>query len=67
MMQTPPQMPPNALGAPSDRGSAERVRAAAAGLAAATLGVGAAELVAALIAPEASPVAVIGGGLIDLA
>ena len=67
-MQTPPpQTPPQAIGAPSDRGSAERVRAAAAGLAAATLGVGVAELVAALIAPEASPFAVIGGGLIDLA
>ncbi|MFJ4255062.1 molybdopterin-dependent oxidoreductase [Microbacterium sp. NPDC090003] len=50
-----------------DRARGDRVGAAAAGLAAATLGVGAGELVAAFIAPEASPFAVIGGGLIDLA
>jgi DMSO/TMAO reductase YedYZ molybdopterin-dependent catalytic subunit len=41
--------------------------AAAAGVAAALLGVGAGELTATLVAPEASPFAVIGSALIDLA
>ena len=45
----------------------ERLRAAAAGLSAAVLAVGLAELVAAVVEPSASPFAVIGGGLIDLA
>ncbi|MFJ4225616.1 molybdopterin-dependent oxidoreductase [Microbacterium sp. NPDC089695] len=44
-----------------------RLRAAAAGLSAAVLAVGAGELVAAIVEPAASPVAVIGSGLIDLA
>lgn len=44
-----------------------RLRAAAAGLSAAVLAVGAGELVAAVVEPAASPVAVIGSGLIDLA
>lgn len=43
------------------------LRAAAAGLSAAVVAVGLAELVAALVEPSASPFAVIGGGLIDLA
>jgi DMSO/TMAO reductase YedYZ molybdopterin-dependent catalytic subunit len=47
------------------RGS--RLRAAAAGLSAAAVAVGAGELVAAVVEPAASPMAVIGGGLIDLA
>jgi len=41
--------------------------AAAAGAASAALAAGVGELVAALLAPESSPFAVIGGGLIDLA
>lgn len=45
----------------------DRARAAFAGLAAATLGVGLGELAAAIIDPASSPFAVIGGGLIDLA
>ncbi|KJQ54480.1 molybdopterin-dependent oxidoreductase [Microbacterium sp. SA39] len=45
----------------------DRLRAAAAGLSAAVVGVGAAELVAAIVEPAASPFAVIGSGLIDLA
>ena len=44
-----------------------RLRSAAAGLSAAVIGVGVAELVAAIVEPAASPFAVIGGGLIDLA
>ena len=44
-----------------------RLRAAAAGRGAAVHGVGGAELVAAIVEPAASPFAVIGGGLIDLA
>jgi len=47
------------------RGS--RLRAAVAGLSAAVVAVGIGELVAAVVEPAASPVAVIGGGLIDLA
>ncbi|MCT1479494.1 molybdopterin-dependent oxidoreductase [Microbacterium sp. p3-SID336] len=43
------------------------IRAAAAGLSAALLGVALGELVAAVVEPGASPFAVIGGGLIDLA
>nr|WP_201470304.1 molybdopterin-dependent oxidoreductase [Microbacterium hydrocarbonoxydans] len=43
------------------------LRAAAAGLSASVVAVGLAELVAALVEPSASPFAVIGGGLIDLA
>lgn len=45
----------------------EPLRPALAGLSAALLGVGLAELVAAVIEPAASPFAVIGSGLIDLA
>lgn len=45
----------------------DRLRSAAAGLSAAVVGVGVAELVAAIVEPAASPFAVIGGGLIDLA
>ncbi|MDQ0728902.1 DMSO/TMAO reductase YedYZ molybdopterin-dependent catalytic subunit [Microbacterium sp. W4I20] len=45
----------------------ERLRPALAGLSAAFAGVGLAELVAAVIEPAASPFAVIGSGLIDLA
>lgn len=45
----------------------DRLRSAAAGLSAAVVGVGFAELVAAIVEPAASPFAVIGGGLIDLA
>jgi len=44
-----------------------RARAAAAGLAAALLGIGAGELVATLVAPQSSPFAVVGGVLIDAA
>jgi DMSO/TMAO reductase YedYZ molybdopterin-dependent catalytic subunit len=43
------------------------LRSAAAGLSAAVVAVGLAELVAAVVEPSASPFAVIGGGLIDLA
>lgn len=49
------------------RAPADRLRSAAAGLSAAVVGVGVAELVAAIVEPAASPFAVIGGGLIDLA
>ena len=42
-------------------------RGAAAGAAAAVLGAGAGELVAAVVAPTSSPFAVIGGALIDVA
>lgn len=45
----------------------DRIRSAGAGLAATLLGAGLGELVAALLQPSASPFAVIGGGLIDLA
>ncbi|MEW2459981.1 molybdopterin-dependent oxidoreductase [Microbacterium sp. NPDC047426] len=45
----------------------DRLRSAAAGLSAALLGVALGELAAALVEPAASPFAVIGGGLIDLA
>lgn len=45
----------------------ERLRPALAGLSAAFAGVGLAELVASVIEPAASPFAVIGSGLIDLA
>jgi DMSO/TMAO reductase YedYZ molybdopterin-dependent catalytic subunit len=45
----------------------QRLRPALAGVSAAVVGVGAAELVAAVIEPAASPFAVIGSGLIDLA
>ena len=45
----------------------DRLRSAAAGLSAAVVAVGLAELVAAVVEPSASPFAVIGGGLIDLA
>jgi DMSO/TMAO reductase YedYZ molybdopterin-dependent catalytic subunit len=45
----------------------DRLRSAAAGLSAALLGVALGELVAAVVEPGASPFAVIGGGLIDLA
>ncbi|WP_314423423.1 molybdopterin-dependent oxidoreductase [uncultured Microbacterium sp.] len=45
----------------------DRLRSAAAGLSAAAVAVGLAELVAALVEPAASPFAVIGGSLIDLA
>ncbi|WP_407360235.1 molybdopterin-dependent oxidoreductase [Microbacterium sp. LBN7] len=45
----------------------DRLRSAAAGLSAAVIGIGVAELVAAIVEPAASPFAVIGGGLIDLA
>ena len=45
----------------------DRLRSAVAGLTAAVVGVGFAELVAAIVEPAASPFAVIGGGLIDLA
>ncbi len=50
-------------------GSAPRSRplAAVAGVAAAVLGVGAGELVAAVLAPSSSPFAVVGGTLIDAA
>jgi DMSO/TMAO reductase YedYZ molybdopterin-dependent catalytic subunit len=44
-----------------------RARAAAAGLAAALLGIGAGELAATLVAPQSSPFAVVGGVLIDAA
>ncbi|WP_144873795.1 molybdopterin-dependent oxidoreductase [Microbacterium sp. 1.5R] len=44
-----------------------RLRSAAAGVGAAVVAVGVGELVAAVVEPAASPVAVIGGGLIDLA
>lgn len=63
---TPMSSPTASSLAPPTAGR-DRALAAAAGLAAATLGVGVAELAASLIAPEASPFAVIGGGLIDLA
>lgn len=45
----------------------DRIRSAAAGLSAAVVAVGLAELVAAVVEPSASPFAVIGSGLIDLA
>lgn len=45
----------------------DRLRSAAAGLSAAVVAVGLAELVAAVVEPSASPFAVIGSGLIDLA
>lgn len=45
----------------------DRLRSATAGLSAAVVAVGLAELVAAVVEPSASPFAVIGGGLIDLA
>ncbi|MFB8191119.1 molybdopterin-dependent oxidoreductase [Microbacterium sp. NPDC055988] len=45
----------------------DMLRAAAAGLVAAVVAVGLAELVAAIVEPSASPFAVIGSGLIDLA
>ncbi|WP_414685465.1 molybdopterin-dependent oxidoreductase [Microbacterium sp. LWO12-1.2] len=45
----------------------DRLRSAAAGLSAAAVAVGLAELVAAVVEPSASPFAVIGSGLIDLA
>jgi len=45
----------------------DRLRSAAAGLSAAVAAVGLAELVAAVVEPSASPFAVIGSGLIDLA
>ncbi|WEK60373.1 MAG: molybdopterin-dependent oxidoreductase [Candidatus Microbacterium colombiense] len=45
----------------------DRLRSAAAGLSAALVAVGLAELTAAVVEPSASPFAVIGGGLIDLA
>lgn len=45
----------------------DTLRAAAAGLSASFLAVGLAELVAAVVEPSASPFAVIGSGLIDLA
>jgi DMSO/TMAO reductase YedYZ molybdopterin-dependent catalytic subunit len=45
----------------------DRLRSAAAGLSAAVVAVGLAELVAAIVEPSASPFAVIGSGLIDLA
>lgn len=45
----------------------DRLRSAAAGLSSAVVAVGLAELVAAIVEPSASPFAVIGGGLIDLA
>jgi len=50
-------------------GSASRNRAgaAAAGIAAALLGIGAGELIATLLAPQSSPFAVVGGTLIDAA
>lgn len=44
-----------------------RIRSAAAGLSAAVVAVGMGELVAAVVEPSASPFAVIGSGLIDLA
>ncbi|REJ08393.1 oxidoreductase [Microbacterium bovistercoris] len=46
---------------------ASRGTAAVAGIAAAVVGAGAGELVAALLAPSSSPFAVIGGALIDVA
>ncbi|UJP10055.1 molybdopterin-dependent oxidoreductase [Microbacterium sp. KUDC0406] len=48
-------------------GGSARWAAAAAGVAAALLGAGAGELVAALFAPTSSPFAVVGGALIDAA
>ena len=45
----------------------DRLRSAAAGLSSAVVAVGLAELVAAVVEPSASPFAVIGSGLIDLA
>ena len=45
----------------------DTLRAAAAGLVAALVAVGLAELIAAIVEPSASPFAVIGSGLIDLA
>lgn len=45
----------------------DRIRSAAAGLSATVVAVGLAELVAAVVDPSASPFAVIGSGLIDLA
>ena len=47
--------------------SRDRALAAAAGVAAALLGIGAGELVATLLAPSSSPFAVVGGVLIDAA
>ncbi|WP_091225981.1 molybdopterin-dependent oxidoreductase [Microbacterium sp. 3J1] len=48
-------------------GRGDRLRSAAVGLSAAVAAVGLAEFVAAVVEPSASPFAVIGGGLIDLA
>lgn len=48
-------------------GSASRAGAAAAGVAAALLGIGAGELAATLLAPQSSPFAVVGGMLVDAA
>ncbi|PKI89639.1 oxidoreductase [Actinomycetales bacterium SN12] len=50
-----------------DASRGRRGMAAAAGVAAAALGAGAGELLAAVLAPSASPFAVIGGALIDAA
>lgn len=50
-----------------DRVAGTRWRAAVAGVAAVLLAAGLGELAAAVIAPSASPFAVIGGGLIDIA
>ncbi|MCE4026358.1 molybdopterin-dependent oxidoreductase [Microbacterium sp. Au-Mic1] len=47
--------------------SRDRAGAAAAGIAAALLGIGAGELIATLLAPQSSPFAVVGGTLIDAA
>ena len=47
--------------------SRDRAQAAAAGVAAALLGIGAGELAATLLAPSSSPFAVVGGVLIDAA
>jgi len=47
--------------------SRDRAQAAAAGVAAALLGIGAGELTATLVAPSSSPFAVVGGMLIDAA
>jgi len=47
--------------------SRDRAAAAAAGVAAALLGIGAGELLATLLAPSSSPFAVVGGTLIDAA
>lgn len=49
------------------RSRAQDVPAAVAGISAAVLGAGLGELAAAVIAPAASPFAVIGGGMIDIA